>query len=186
MLKYFARYIFYVRYRNYVILVYSFSILSALFPFQKKFFSSLNLSSSKHIDIFLFIVSFIVFRLRTRCLFNRSEYTPSSYHDPQTRPRETSKKNKLGNGIKKSIIPTRSQFVASRTHVVTRARLHKIARVFAVIWLSPWIWPEVVSRELCERHYDVAWKGIRRKKKKTRKKEGKNKRKRNKQAKESV
>lgn len=186
MLKYFARYIFYVsfRYRNYVIRTGLFIFHS--FRSSKKILFTLNLSSFKHIDIFLFIVSFIVFRLRTRCLFNRSEYMPSSYHDPQTRPRETSKKNKLGNGIKKSIIPTRSQFVASRTHVVTRARLHKIARVFAVIWLSPWIWPEVVSRELCERHYDVAWKGIRRKKKKTRKKEGKNKRKRNKQAKESV
>lgn len=68
----------------------------------------------------------------------------------------------------KRVIPTQSQFVASHTHVVTRARLHKITRVFAVIWLSPWTWPEVVSRELCDRHYDVAWKGVKEGKKEKR------------------
>ena len=163
--------------------------------FSKKFFFEFIFF---HRYIFLFIMSFItIFRLRTRCLFNRSEYTPRlRITIPKLAEEKPARRTKLGNGIKKSVIPTRSQFVASHTHVVTRARLHKIARVFAVIWLSPWIWPEVVSRELCERHYDVAWKGMkkRKKKKKERKKERKRKRgrknkkkeKRDKQAKESV
>ena len=140
--------------------------------FSKKFFFEFIFF---HRYIFLFIMSFItIFRLRTRCLFNRSEYTPRlRITIPKLAEEKPARRTKLGNGIKKSVIPTRSQFVASHTHVVTRARLHKIARVFAVIWLPPWIWPEVVSRELCERHYDVAWKGMKKRKKKKKKKERK-------------